>query len=191
MPTVLPLQIRKAPTVYDISRTSSAKGRSGNGIMYGPRDGTFYEPPESTFFRRWNCGATGFEFVKLLSGTPTYRYYPSMNRYNWNDDFLYGTPTYADSSHSRYAFWQSVSPNLYSFLNAYHSGGLPANKLIKVWVSWDKMMLFQDGRQPVYSPGHQNKNGNIVDCYYTSKQRSYVYLPNSSAGVCCRYAIFS
>jgi len=191
MPTVLPLKIRKAPTIYEVSAASRAKGRTGNGLMKGSRAGTFYEPPGAPDSRRWNCGATGFEFVKPSSGTPTYRYYPSMNRYNWNDDFLYGTPTYADSSHSRYAFWQSVSPNLYSFLNTYHSGGLPTNKLIRVWVSWDRLMVFQMGREPIYSPGYELPNGDIVDCYYTENSRAYVYLPNSSAGVCCRYAIFS
>ena len=188
MPIVLPLKIRKAPTIYEISNPSS-NGRTGNGVYKRFRDGTFYNPSVNAR-RRLNCGATGFEFVKPSSGTPTYRYYSNMSLRNWNDDFLYGQPTYADSSHSRYAFWQSVSPSLYSFLNTYHSGGLPANKLIRVWVSWDRLMVFQMGREPIYSPGYELPNGSIVDCYYNQKTRSFSYTPNSSAGVCCRYAIF-
>jgi len=182
MPTVLPLKIRKAPTIYEISDPSSS-GRTGNGVYKRFRDGTFYDPSLNVR-RRLNCGSTGFEFVKPSSGIPTYRYYPSMNRYNWNDDFLYGTPTYADSSHSRYAFWQSVSPNLYSFLNTYHSGGLPTNKLIKVWVSWDKYVSVSPRAFDYYpdnEPGEQ---------WLYEKTRSASYL-TSSAGVCCRYAIFS
>jgi hypothetical protein len=101
-----------------------------------------------------------------------YRYFPGLARYNWNDDFLYGAPTYANSSHPRYSFWQSVSPNLYSFLNSYHSGGLPFNKLIKVWVSWDKFVLDQLSGSPT-----------------TGRRKVTSY--GNSIGVCCRYAIFS
>lgn len=182
MPTALPLQIRKAPTVYEVALTKGG-GMTGNRKFKSSRVGTFYEPIGS--IRRWNCGATGFEFVKPSSGTPTYRYYPGMNRYNWNDNFLYGQPTYADSGHPNYAFWQSVSSNLYSFLNTYHSGGLPTNKLIKVWVSWDKYVSVSP-RGFDYYP--ENELG--LQWRYDEK-RSFSYLPTSPAGVCCRYAIFS
>lgn len=181
MPAVLPLQIRKAPTIsiYEVARTRGG-GMTGNRLFSSSRDGTFYDPIGSN--RRWNCGATGFEFVKPSSGSPTYRYYPSMNSYNWNDDFLLGQPTYADSGHSNYAFWQSVSSNLYSFLNTYHSGGLPTNKLIKVWVSWDKYVSVSP-RGFYFSP-------NLGKWRYDSYRR-FSYLATSPAGVCCRYAIFS
>ena len=181
MPTVLPLQIRKAPTVYEVNNIKK-RGMTGNGMFSGSRDGTFYSPSLDGK-RICNCGATGFEFVKPSSGTPAYRYYPSMNKYNWTNDFLYGQPSYVDSSHPRYSFWQSVSPNLYSFLNTYHSGGLPANKLIKVWVSWD-MYVSVSPRAFEYFPEFE------VDQWRYEKRRQYSTL-TSSAGVCCRYAIFS
>ena len=152
---------------------------TGNGMFKRSRDGTFYNPSLNGK-RIWNCGATGFEFVKPTSGAPTYRYYPSMNRYSWREDFLYGSPTYADSSNPRYSFWQSVSPNLYSFLNSYHSGGLPANKLIKVWVSWDKFVS-------VLPRGIFEESGT----WYREKRRNFSYLDTPPAGVCCRYAIFT
>ena len=182
MPTVLALHIRKAPTIYEVNDTKKS-GMTGNRKFSGNRVGTFYNP-NLNGARRQNVGATGFEFVKPSSGTPTYRYYPGMNRYNWNDDFLLGQPTYADSGHSNYAFWQSVSSNLYSFLNTYHSGGLPTNKLIKVWVSWDKYVSVSPRSfdfYPEYDLGEQ---------WRYDRQRSFSYL-TSSAGVCCRYAIFS
>ena len=182
MPAVLPLQIRKAPTIYEVALTRGG-GMTGNRMFKKSRDGTFYNPTLGGA-RRWNVGATGFEFVKPSSGTPTYRYYPGMDKNNWNDDFLYGAPTYANSSHPRYSFWQSVSPNLYSFLNTYHSGGLPTNKLIKVWVSWDKYVSVPPRGfdfYPEYDLGKQ---------WRYDRQRSFSYL-TSSAGVCCRYAIFS
>jgi len=175
MPIVLPLQIRKAPTIYEVAtfHADSSGYRTGNNIGFrnSPRTGTFYSGAGSGKYVE-NCGATGFEFVKPTSGTPTYRYYPSMNRYNWNDDFLYGAPTYAISSHPRYSFWQSVSPNLYSFLNSHHFGGLPFNKLIKVWVSWDKFVLDQLSGSPTTGRRNVTSYGNSI-------------------GVCCRYAIFS
>ena len=182
MPAVLPLQIRKAPTIYEVNNTKKS-GMTGNRKFSANRVGTFYNP-NLYGARRWNVGATGFEFVKPTSGTPTYRYYPGMNKNNWNEVFLYGTPTYADSSNPRYSFWQSVSPNLYSFLNTYHSGGLPTNKLIKVWVSWDKYVSVSPRGfdfYPEYDLGEQ---------WRYDRQRSFSYL-TSSAGVCCRYAIFS
>jgi len=183
MPTVLPLQIRKAPTIYEVNNTKK-KGMTGNGKFQESRDGTFYNP--SLYGKRiWNCGATGFEFVKPSSGTPAYRYYPSMNKNNWRDDFLYGAPTYADSSNPRYSFWQFVSPNLYSFLNTYHSGGLPTNKLIKVWVSWDKYVSVSP-RAFYYYPDNDPDRQWLYE-----KRRSYSILASSPAGVCCRYAIFS
>lgn len=183
MPAVLPLQIRKAPTIYEVSDPSSV-GRTGNGVYKQSREGTFYDP--SLYGRRrMNCGATGFEFVKPSSGTPTYRYYSGMNRYNWNDDFLYGSPTYANSSHPRYSFWQSVSPNLYSFLNTYHSGGLPTNKLIKVWVSWDKYVSVSPRAFDFYPENEPERQ------WLYERRRSFSYLATSPAGVCCRYAIFS
>lgn len=181
MPAVLPAQIRKAPTIYEVNNTKKS-GMTGNRMFSASRLGTFYNPYFSR--RRWNCGATGFEFVKPSSGTPTYRYYSSLNQRNWNETFLYGTPTYADSSHPRYSFWQSVSPNLYSFLNTYHSGGLPTNKLIKVWVSWDKYVSVSP-RAFEYYPENEPERQWLYE-----KRRSFSYL-TSSAGVCCRYAIFS
>jgi hypothetical protein len=178
MPTVLPLQIRKAPTIYEVAtfHGDTTPFRTGNisHLRQAPselRIGTFYTGVGSGPFVE-NCGATGFEFVKPTSGAPTYRYYPSMNRYSWREDFLYGSPTYTDSSNPRYSFWQSVSPNLYSFLNSYHSGGLPINKLIKVWVSWDKFVLSR-------IPGSPTTGRRSVTSY------------GNSIGVCCRYAIFS
>jgi len=175
MPAVLPLQIRKAPTIYEIAtfHADSSGYRTGNNVSFrnSPRTGTFYSGAGSGKYVE-NCGATGFEFVKPTSGSPSYRYFPSMNRNNWRDDFLYGTPTYADSSHPRYSFWQSVSSNLYSFLNSYHSGGLPFNKLIKVWVSWDKFVLSQ-------SSGGDGVNNRTITSY------------GNAIGVCCRYAIFT
>jgi len=187
MPTVLPLKIRKAPTIYEVAtfHADTAPFKTGNRakLRTSPRTGTFYSSAGSGKYVE-NCGATGFEFVKPSSGTPTYRYYPSMNRYNWNDDFIYGTPTYADSGHSNYAFWQSVSPNLYSFLNTYHSGGLPTNKLIRVWVSWDKYVSVSP-RAFEYFPELDEEQ------WQYEKRRSYSYLATSPAGVCCRYAIFS
>jgi len=182
MPTVLPLKIRKAPTIYEVT-TPSSNGFAGNGVFKRSRDGTFYDPSVNAR-RRFNCGATGFEFVKPSSVAPTYRYYSSMNQRNWNDTFLYGTPTYADSSHPRYSFWQSVSPNLYSFLNTYHSGGLPTNKLIKVWVSWDKYVSVSP-RAFEYLPEVDSEKP-----WRYEKRRQFSHL-TSSAGVCCRYAIFS
>lgn len=183
MPAVLPLQIRKAPTIYEVNDTKKS-GMTGNRKFSFDRVGTFYNP-NLYGVRRWNVGATGFEFVKPTSGTPTYRYYPSMNKYNWNDDFLYGQPTYADSGHSNYAFWQSVSSNLYSFLNTYHSGGLPTNKLIKVWVSWDKYVSVSPRAFDFYPENEPEEQWLYED------KRIFSYLATSPAGVCCRYAIFS
>lgn len=189
MPTTLPLQIRKAPTVYEIANFSRDTNpfRTGNDAHFrtSPRTGTFYSGAGSGKYVE-NVGATGFEFVKPTSGTPTYRYYPSLNRYNWNYEFLNGTLTYADSGHSNYAFWQSISPDLYAFLESYHSGGLPADKLIRVWVSWDKYVSVSPRSFaffPDRDPGEQWR--------YTEKRRAVTYLAISPSGVCCRYAIFS
>jgi hypothetical protein len=183
MPTILPLQfLNPVPTwtVYEVSGVAGGKN-TGNGKYKQYRSGTFYDPSVNAR-RKCNCGATGFEFEKPSSGTPTYLYYPSMNKSSWEDDFLYGTPTYTDASHPSYSFWQSVSPNLYSFLNAYHSGGLPINKPIKVWVSWDKYIsVGPRGFQFIEDTGEHR---------YT-KGRPFAYIPTSPAGVCCRYAIFS
>lgn len=182
MPTVLPLQfLAAAPswTVYEVSPIAGGKN-TGNDKYKRYRAGTFYDPILDGF-RKCNCGATGFEFVKPSSGSPTYLYYSGLSKSGWTDDFLYGTPTYTDASHPNYAFWQSVSPSLYSFLNTYHSGGLPVNKPIKVWVSWDKFV----------DVGPRDFEANEYGEYRYTKGRPFSYIVTSPAGVCCRYAIFS
>lgn len=185
MPIVLPLQFLAAAPSWTVYEVNSIKGggMTGNRKFSGNRVGTFYNPTLNGA-RRWNVGATGFEFVKPSSGSPTYLYYSGLTQPGWTDDFLYGTPTYTDASHPNYAFWQSVSPSLYSFLNTYHSGGLPVNKPIKVWVSWDKYVSVSP-RGFEYLPEVDSELPWRYD-----RQRSFSYL-TSSAGVCCRYAIFS
>lgn len=186
MPTILPLQFLNAQaaaptwTVYEVSGVTGSKN-TGNGKYKQYRAGTFYDP-SLTGRRRCNCGATGFEFVKPSSGSPTYLYYSGLSNSGWTYDFLYGTPTYTDASHPNYAFWQSVSPNLYSFLNTYHSGGLPINKPIKVWVSWDKYVSVEP-RGFSFDESEEQ--------YRYTKGRPYSYIVGYPAGVCCRYAIFS
>ena len=170
-------------SVYQIARFKGG-GMTGNRKFPGTRPGTFSQPSINGA-RRWNCGATGFEFVKPSSGSPTFRYYSGLSRYSWTDDFLYGAPTYADASHPNYAFWQSVSSSLYSFLNTYHSGGLPTNKVIKVWVSWDKYVSVQPLGFTFIEENEPDEQ------WVYDEKREFSYLTTSPAGVCCRYAIFS